>query len=1197
MSIIAANPVEAILGTVGPLGRDQAQIKVYFADQGEVAKAGQQSANQAFQPQLTNEEAWSTDEITTILSALAEIETMVNVGFVQTNDQSDADLDFVKNDNVDGSTGYTVGFDDPDAGSDARQSSVVINHTISSGLLFRSPWSDGYEIGTYGYQVLLTMVGAALGLGFTHNEGQGSKILPGLSPQEPFQPGPDFLNDSINSVMANGIGYDRYDTIFFQSGGRGTFGAWDIAALEAIYGVAGPNNSGNDVYQLNDNFAAGPAYYKTIYDTGGNDWIMADSFSDAQIDLGAATLDFDPVLSGGGVSFSLGAGSTLEQDGFTIANGTVIENARGQFGDDTLIGNDAANVLEGGAGRDLILPGLGKDTLDGGADRDEYAGTVAELSGDVILSIEDLDRIYVYDVAYADADVSVISQGGQTLLVADNGQPGARLEMVLDPAIGLAPGQINLFTTPRDGDTIISFAQSDDFGNTIATAEPFSGANVSSFDIATGIEYGIIETAGDTDFFDLLDNKFADILVEVVGASANGGSLSTPVLEIFDDAGTLLYSDTGTGPGGVSRVIIPEDTVSGFFEDGVDHYIAVSGATSGDLGSYTLRARIADDFRSTIPSESELLLNDIVELTPFTTPLKAELEQASDLDVFRLRVAAGASYEINAKGLPNYQGAITDTRIQIFDGAGNQLAVNNNGGPGTDARLVYTAPQDGDVFVSISAGSGSATVNTGPYEILFDPSDDFADLADYAQLIEVDGGVINGALETGADADWFAIWLEAGQTYTILADTALSGPELELYDPFLNSLEVRDVDFFGVDFDYTPTFSGVYRISMQSEFGVSADAYTLEVKGPPTGAGSVRVGTLGNDSLTGGGTADLISALEGDDTVSGLGGGDTISAGPGNDSVLGSAGADVAVGGSGADRIFGEGGNDYLQGEDGDDYLNGGNKLDTLEGGRGDDTLIGEIGMDSLVGGAGNDVIQGGNANDTLDGGAGNDTLRGQGEADALLGGPGRDSLLGGASADTLDGGDDADTADGGAFNDLVQGGAGDDLLLGGSGLDTLDGGTGDDSLNGGAGGDDLDGGVGADTLLGGIGDDSLVGGGDADILDGGNADDTLDGGPGADTVTGGSGSDLLRVASGEGGDLLSGGAGLDRFDFEGGFGTATITDFSAQDLIDLGDALAASQFSDLSISYGADATVTFGGDSLVLLGITGGLDAGDFLF
>jgi hypothetical protein len=46
----------------------------------------------------------------------------------------------------------------------------------------------------------------------------------------------------------------------------------------------------------------------------------------------------------------------------TIARGTVIENAIGGSGDDTLIGNDVGNFLTGGAGNDLINGGSNVDT-------------------------------------------------------------------------------------------------------------------------------------------------------------------------------------------------------------------------------------------------------------------------------------------------------------------------------------------------------------------------------------------------------------------------------------------------------------------------------------------------------------------------------------------------------------------------------------------------------------------------------------------------------------------------------------------------------------------------------------------------------------------------------------------------------------------------------------------------------------------
>ena len=60
-----------------------------------------------------------------------------------------------------------------------------------------------------------------------------------------------------------------------------------------------------------------------------------------KIDLRAATLAGDDPNAGGFLSQHTGVAG-----GFTIANGVVIENAIGGNGNDTLIGNSAANRLK-----------------------------------------------------------------------------------------------------------------------------------------------------------------------------------------------------------------------------------------------------------------------------------------------------------------------------------------------------------------------------------------------------------------------------------------------------------------------------------------------------------------------------------------------------------------------------------------------------------------------------------------------------------------------------------------------------------------------------------------------------------------------------------------------------------------------------------------------------------------------------------
>ncbi|KJZ19260.1 calcium-binding protein [Loktanella sp. S4079] len=110
-------------------------------------------------------------------------------------------------------------------------------------------------------------------------------------------------------------------------------------------------------------------------------------------------------------------------------------------------------------------------------------------------------------------------------------------------------------------------------------------------------------------------------------------------------------------------------------------------------------------------------------------------------------------------------------------------------------------------------------------------------------------------------------------------------------------------------------------------------------------------------------------------------------------------------------------GNTTLNGSASADVLIGGTTNDLMNGADGDDTLLGRDGNDHLNGDAGADLLIGGAGDDQLDGGTGQDILRGGEGADTLHGGAGNDILFGDAGADTFifDGGTDviADFAQG----------------------------------------------------------------------------------------------------------------------------------------------------------------------------------------
>ena len=318
----------------------------------------------------------------------------------------------------------------------------------------------------------------------------------------------------------------------------------------------------------------------------------------------------------------------------------------------------------------------------------------------------------------------------------------------------------------------------------------------------------------------------------------------------------------------------------------------------------------------------------------------------------------------------------------------------------------------------------------------------------------------------------------------------------------------------------------LFANGFEALYGAGGDdiLFTSNLADPSVGVTILGLG--GNDNITGGKAADLLSGDDGNDTILGGDRGDLVIGGGGNDSLLGEAGADLVIAGDGDDQIF------------------GGLSDDVLFGGGGADSVFGEAGDDLAFGGAGNDSIEGAGGDDLLSGGADSDTLLGGDGDDLLAGGTGADILKGGTGDDWVDGGTDAgqlwgdegdDVAIGGDANDTAWGGTEDDILIGGAGADSLMGETGDDLLVGeegadelfGGGGDDVAfGGDGADALSGLDGDDKMLGDAGADTLNGGAGDDYLDGGDGNDQLYGGSNDDDL--VGEDGADRLEGGGGDD---------------------------------------------------------------------
>ena len=236
-------------------------------------------------------------------------------------------------------------------------------------------WTEeGLAPGGFSFTTLIHEFGHGHGLAHPHDNGGHSSIMRGVESDGvafSYTNGDFDLNQSVYTMMSYEDGWEKSPYGQAETtdpyGWLGSLMAFDVAAIQDKYGVNEEWATGNNTYQLKDVNAPG-TFYSCIWDAGGTDSIVYTGSRDANIDLRAATLKYEPG-GGGWISYAYGI-----HGGFTIANGVTIENASSGSGKDTLTGNNAHNSLSSGAGNDVLTGAAGSDILNGGLGADKMTG-------------------------------------------------------------------------------------------------------------------------------------------------------------------------------------------------------------------------------------------------------------------------------------------------------------------------------------------------------------------------------------------------------------------------------------------------------------------------------------------------------------------------------------------------------------------------------------------------------------------------------------------------------------------------------------------------------------------------------------------------------------------------------------------------------------------------------------------------------
>lgn len=218
-----------------------------------------------------------------------------------------------------------------------------------------------------------------------------------------------------------------------------------------------------------------------------------------------------------------------------------------------------------------------------------------------------------------------------------------------------------------------------------------------------------IGTAGDVDWFSIEMVEGRPYRFNVEGVET--GPLGDPLLTLYDSTGAQVAADDDGGRGLNSYLYFASPT-------GGTYFAAVSSYDGESTGRYSLRAVDTD-----VPGHAytdEML--DAVDDSRVS-----RIEMVGDIDVYRVTLEAGVSYQIEANGTgaaPLADPFLSLIQEGTFDhhgesdatlvrDGGPRVASDDDSGPGLDARLRFRPETTGDYLIQVSGLSNT----TGDYEV------------------------------------------------------------------------------------------------------------------------------------------------------------------------------------------------------------------------------------------------------------------------------------------------------------------------------------------------------------------------------------------------------------------------------------------------------------------------------------------------
>ncbi len=758
-------------------------------------------------------------------------------------------------------------------------------------------------------------------------------------------------------------------------------------------------------------------------------------------------------------------GGAPAQGNFALArlvNGdtrSLIENVTGGSGNDTLIGNQADNVLEGGSGVDLLYGGSGDDTLlidfgwtggpgetfDGGSGDDTFDfSAVTSIDGTVDLGAGTftytpggagtIDLVSIENVIASDGDDTLIGNGGSNTLyggagndtLTANGGPDDLFGGVGDDRLIIGTAGVNSQGETYDGGAgidMLDFTGAGSGGYVVDLVAGTADTNGGGFQVdVVGIENVTGTNVGDT----LIGNGTSNLLDGGDGNDILDGGAAADTVSGGDGDDVIRHFDAGSdsydGGAGIDTL-----EMSVGLSSGVEIDLAAGTYT---YGSFVLNWANFENYTRVSGSGGETVLG--------TSGANVLITGAGDNS---LAGRDGDDSLYGGEGDDTLDGGMNDD--SLFGGAGDDTLIDNfglftggndlfDGGAGIDTGLFDTSWVSGVVFdLALGQARFNATVTDTLVSI-----ENLSVGGDATAIGDGTSNTLLGLAATGANSFYGG----GGD------DTLIGGGGADLLD---GGAGIDALDG-GTGLDTASYFGSAAGVTVRLWNGTGSGG---DAQGDTLSGIERIIGSTHGDKLVGAaGAADSLHGAAGDDILNGLSGADVLDGGAGLDTAdYSGSGAAVTV------RLWnGTGTSGHAQG----DTLTG---IERVIGSTKDDKLVGAAGSaDILHGAAGNDILNGLSGGDVLDGGVGFDTVDYSASGSGVIvrlwngtgsGGHAQGDLLSGIERVVGSGHDDQLVGAGGA-DDFLHGSAGDDILIGLSGDDVLDGGVGNDLLDGRLGSD-----------------------------------------------------------------------------------------------------------------------------------------------